>query len=124
MAVTANWNLSLSGTFDTIKAAMAKQSSTTLAGVDYDQGTVSVPTTVAQVSLKASLATVGWFAVYNSDATNYIRIGDWNAGTPLSYMLRVPPLTMELFYLELAAANIAWIANTAACRVHFLAFER
>ena len=121
---TARINTSVSVTLNSLAKQMAKQFNVTLTGEDYDEGTVTVTTSDAQLSLKSSLATVGWMMVVNTDATNYVNIGKHNSGSGQTYHVRVPADSAVLFYMELAANDISVKANTASCKIHFIAFER
>ncbi len=124
MALSLRGQVSLNTSVNNVAVAMAKTFTETTTGEDYDAGSVSVTTSAAQLSLKAALGTVGFMIVYNADDTNYIRIGDWNSGTPQVWFTRVPPQRAVLIYPDLAANDIAVIADTATCLMQFVAFER
>lgn len=120
---TGSVQIVMSATIDSIVKSMAKQFNITVTGEDYDEGTVVVATSDTQLVLKASLATAGWLIFYNADSTNYIEFGRYNSGSP-TYTGRIPPRSAVSYYNNLATNDISFKANTAACKLHFLVFER
>lgn len=120
---TATIQISISATINGQQVRQSKNFEVTLTGEDYDQGTISIATSDTQPSFKSSLATIGWVLLYNSDTTNYIQYGKYNSGSPV-YTDRVPPNSAVMWFCDLAANDISFKANTAACKLHFLAFER
>lgn len=120
---TARIVASINSTIGDLAVQLAKQFNVTLTGEDYASGTLSVTTTDAQLTVPSNLATVGWAIFYNEDATNYVKVGRYNGGTE-QYQIRVPPQSAVLFFFDLAANDLAIVADTATCKVHYLIFER
>lgn len=91
----------------------------------YDQSTIGGPTpgmvsvgTSEESQAFAELSTVGWCALQNLDATNYV---EWGFSTGV-YGGRLEPGEMALFRLN-PSTTLYLKANTAACKVLVNAME-
>lgn len=94
-----------------------------ITGVNYQQGTFSVPTSAGGTAIpKGGVGTVGWIILQNLDPTNYVQVLCAASGTAFARLLpNEPPIVLRL---DQSGANVpAFIANTAACEVAYLLIE-
>ena len=107
----------------TLKYAKAKVSnslstsySATQTGDKYEAGVQIIGTTEEQLA-KNDIGTIGFVAVRNMDATNYVQLG---AATG-AYSVKL--LAGEGCVLPFRAANVFILANTAPVEVEYLLVE-
>ena len=88
-----------------------------VAGDQYIRNIQSV--SIAEVTLdKGGITTIGWIAIKNLDATNYLELTGATSGDVLA---KLPAGGFAVF--PVASANIFAAANTAACLVDYLMIE-
>lgn len=89
-----------------------------MAGDDVDAGTQLIGTTKEDLVIKSDLVNPHWMLLYNQGPTNYVEYG-LDADTPLGKIL-----VGKANLISLApGVTLSLKANTAACRVFFIAVE-
>lgn len=118
--ITETITLSISGPGITAKS-VAGTTQTAQVGSNFTCETQTIATGSWQaIDIGSSIGTLGYLAVRNLDATNYVQISIDNAGTKIVATVKpgkgvyIPAVAGATYYAE---------ANTAAVQIEFLAIE-
>lgn len=89
----------------------------TMAGNDHSHGTQVIGIVDEQIALGADIGTLGYVLIVNLDPTNFVRVGV----EAENYAIKIKPGEPQLF--RPAANTLFAVADTAACKIQFFAFE-
>ena len=92
----------------------------------YTDSSQDITTAAAQsLTLSASQTDIGRIWLYNSDATNFIKIIDNNGGTPAEFgELKAGEVAVFRLRTGMSASDLRFQADTATCKLYFWAADQ